>query len=179
MLTHAISRLLLAGLIFALITGVMIRPAGAQNATTWTSQESKEGIFVQACDRFDLTTNYAVARTFHLTKNYADGRTYERSTVTFAGTIDNRDASFLGMFGSAQPGKSYTYDGHFTRTVDSNQRSDVISDLVLRFEVGTPGMFTVSIPEVGFKIGDSPTSVIQAIVPYTLQMDLCGLFGSA
>jgi hypothetical protein len=179
MLTRTISRLLLAGLIFALITGVMIRPAGAQNATTWTSQESKEGRFVQACDGFDLTTNYAVARTFHVIKNFADGRTTERSNVTFVGTIDNRDPSFLGMFGSAKPGKSYTYDGHLTRTVDSDQRSDVISDLVLRFEVGTPGMFTVSIPEVGFKLAASPTSVIQAIVPYTLHMDLCGLFGSA
>jgi hypothetical protein len=179
MLTRTISRLLLAGLTMALITGVMIRPAGAQNAITWTSQESKEGIFVQSCDSFDLSTNYAVKRTFHIVKSYADGRVFERSTVTFAGTIDSRDASFLGMFGSAKASKSYRYDGHLTRTVDYNHRSDVISDLVLRFEVGTPGMFTVSIPQVGFKLGASPTSVIQAIVPYTLQMDLCGLFGSA
>jgi hypothetical protein len=179
MLTHAILRILIAGLTMALITGVMIRPAGAQNATTWTSQESQEGIFVQACDGFDLTTNYSVTRTFQMMKNYADGRTYERSTVTFAGAIGSRDVSLFGLFGSAQAGKSFAYDGHFTRTVDYDEGIDAITDLLLHFEVGTPGMFTVSIPEVGFKLAASPTSVIQTIVPNTLQMDLCGLFGSA
>jgi hypothetical protein len=62
---------------------------------------------------------------------------------------------------------------------DYDQGAAAISDLLLRFEVGTPDMVTVSFARVDFTLVDSPPAVIQTIVPKVLHMDLCNLLGSS
>jgi hypothetical protein len=169
--THSVPRLLLVGLILALITtGVGIAPTAAKSpgVRTWSSTQSRENVFVQACGGSAITTNYTTTRLY---LQYGDSLTKPIS--------EYQHVSFTGVVGNAATGKSYAYHGHYTRATDFDPHSFAIYDLLLRFEVGTPGMFSVSFDHIGFDLMDNPAAVVQKIVPNVLQMDLCYLFGGS
>jgi hypothetical protein len=164
MRTLALSRLLAAGFTFALIaTGVLSVPAAAADYTRWTDTVEVEDALVQACYGFNVTGSYTADRSFHVVENFDGSRFYERQDVTFAGVL-----------GNAVIGKAYAYDGQFTRISKPNLGKVSVSNLSLRFEVDTPGEFSISLKRVEFDLGDDPHAIIKAIVP-----DLCHLFGGS
>jgi hypothetical protein len=165
--SHAILRFLLAGLTIALVAGAMIRPAAAERIN-WTDTSSQEAQLVQGCDGFGITTSYTVKRVHNIVEEYTRENVFERQQVEFSGAL-----------GNSETGLSYAYDGHYTTVADYDKGSFAISNLQLRFEVGTPGQFTVELKKVDFKLIDSPPAVVQAIVPNVLQRDLCYLLGGS
>jgi hypothetical protein len=169
MLVHLVPRLLLVGCLFALMAAGAIQGSAAAKTTADPSNTiSDENVMVQACNGFDITTSYTVIRTYHVVE-YHTGHT----------VIERRHVSFAGSLGNAATGKVYAYDGQYTRLANFDQGESSFSDFQLWFEVGTPGMFSVSYPKVNFDLQDDPLSVVQAIVPNVLHMDLCYLFGGS
>jgi hypothetical protein len=166
--SHAIPRLLLVGFMFALAAAGTLRfSADASERTTWSDTTSEEDVLVQPCYGFNITTSYTADRTYQVVENYYNNQIFERQHV-----------SFTGALGNASTGKSYAYDGEYTRTADIHDGTTAISNLLLRFEVGTPGQFTVELTKVEFDLADNPPAVVKAIVPHVLQRDLCSVFGS-
>ncbi len=165
--SHTILRFLVASLTIALIAGAMIRTASAAERITWTDTSSPEAQVVQGCSGFDVTTSYTVNRVHNLVEEYTHEAVFERQQVDFSGAM-----------GNSETGLSYAYDGHYTTVADYDKGSFAISNLQLRFEVGTPGQFAVELKKVDFKLIDSPPAIVQAIVPNVLQRDLCGLFAA-
>jgi hypothetical protein len=158
--SHTIPRLLLTGFLFAFIAASVIPlSTAAKSDTEWSFTESRENVFVESCGNSRITTSFTITRTHRTVFDY-------RENVRFAGAIGNDTT-----------GTSYAYDGYYTRAAVDDESSFAITDLQLRFEVGTPGMFTVSFAQVGFRLADSPLSVIKTIVPSVVQTDLCSLLG--
>jgi hypothetical protein len=167
--THALSRLLVAALTLALFaTGVLSASAAAPNKTVWSDTTSRENIVVQACASFTVISSYTTDREHHVVEDYSGQSVYERHEVSFSGTLANTSND-----------KAYLYDGHFTRSANWDLGKAQISDLLLRFELGTPGEFSFSLGKADFALVDSPPAVVQAIVPHVLHMDLCYLFGDS
>jgi hypothetical protein len=151
--------------LFAFAASGLLHSSGvAKTASDSSNTTSEENVLVQACNGFDVTTSYEAERTFSIVE-YHTGHT----------VIERRQVKFAGSMGSALTGKAYAFDGHYTRTANFDQGKTSFTDLVLRFEVGTPGMFTVSIGQVGFDLVDDPPTVVRTIVPSVLRMDLCSL----
>jgi hypothetical protein len=158
--SRTIPRLLLTGLLFAFVAANAIHfSAAAKGSGEWSDTQSRENVFVEACGSSIITTSFTTTRTHRDVTDY-------REHVRFAGSVGN-DIT----------GHSYAYDGHYDRAAIDDQGGFAVTDLLLRFEVGTPGMFTVSFKQVGFRLADSPPGVIQTIVPRVLQMDLCSALG--
>jgi hypothetical protein len=167
--THALPRLLLAGFTIALVAfGVLSAPAAAADTTNWPETTGHENVLVQSCSSFSIISSYTTDREDHVVKDYTGQSVYERRDVTFSGTLANTSTD-----------KAYLYDGHFTRSANWDLGEVRISDLLLRFEVGTPGEFSFSLGKADFDLADSPPAVVQAIVPHVLHMDLCYLFGDS
>jgi hypothetical protein len=164
---QALRRLVIAGFILSLIaTGILSAPAAAQHTTDWSETSSGENVLVQSCSGFSVISSYTADREDHVVKDYTGQSVYERRDVTFSGTLANTSTD-----------KAYLYDGHFTRTANWDQGGVLISNLLVRFEVGTPGEFSFSLGNADFDMVDSPPAVVQSIVPHVLHMDLCYLFG--
>jgi hypothetical protein len=168
--TRSILRRLFVSLILVLIaTGPMTASAVAADGTLdWSDHVSREDVPVQACGGFAITTNYLTNRTYHVVTDHTGATVFERQQVSFSGAI-----------GNATTGRSYAYDGHYARMADYDQGTAAISDLLLRFEVGTPDMVTVSFARVDFTLVDSPPAVIQTIVPNASRTELCSLLGAS
>jgi hypothetical protein len=167
--SHALPRLLFVGFLFAFIAaGAVHYRAGAEQIVVqdWTVMQSQENVPVQACGGSAITTSYTTTRDYRRFNDPNGKMLFERQQVEFTGAI-----------GNAVTGKSYAYDGHFTKNTDYDQRSTEIANLKLRFEVGTPGMFTYSLDQVEFNLADDPAAIVKAIVPQALHMDLCYLLG--
>jgi hypothetical protein len=154
-------------LAFALSTAIQFR-ASASDHTRWNDTVSVEDAMVQACAGFTVTGSYTADRAIQVVENYDGSQFYER-----------RDVTFTGALGNATSGKSYAYDGQYTRIASPALGKAVVSNLSLRFEVDTPGEFSVSLKHVEFDLADDPHAVVKAIVPNVLQMDLCQLFGGS
>jgi hypothetical protein len=169
--TYFASRLLVPVLAVVLVvTGLVAGPAsraGAIDNHAWSETESQEDVLVQACDGYDLTTSYNMNRNHHLFTDYTDGLKLEQETVNFTGAI-----------GNSLTGKSYAYDGKFTRWSDYLKNEVTVNDLELRFEVGTPGEFTVAVDRIERDVVADPAEVIKQFVPYALRLDLCYLLGA-
>ncbi|MFL5758917.1 MAG: hypothetical protein ACJ789_04215 [Thermomicrobiales bacterium] len=168
--TRSLFRLLFVSLTLVLIaTGVLTGPAArAAGTREWSDESSHEDVSVQACGGFAITSSYTTIRTYHVVVDPAGATVFERQQVGFRGAI-----------GNATTGKSFAYDGHYTRVADFDRGSASVSDLLLRFKVGTPEMVRVSLGRVNFDMMNSPPSVIQTIVPRVLQVDLCRLLGNS
>jgi hypothetical protein len=167
--TRFIPRLFVLSLLFAFVFGGAIHDrAAAADHTRWTNTVDVEDALVQACAGFKVTGSYT------LDTAYLDVVDYYGYAVS-----QRRDVTFTGALGNAATGKSYAYDGHFTRIRSLYQSKVTITNLSLRFEVDTPGEFTVSLKRVDFDLGDDPHAVVKAIVPNVLQMDLCQLFSGS
>jgi hypothetical protein len=169
--SHTIPRLLLVGFMFALLAAGTVRyNAGAEQVAIrdWTTTQSQENEFVQSCGAASIKTSYTTIRHY---------RRFDSPNGDEI--VNHQEVKFSGAIGNVVTGKSYAYDGHYTRITDLEQGTNAVSDLLLRFEVGTPGMFSVSFKHVGFELADNPTAVIQTIVPHVLQMDLCSVFGGS
>jgi hypothetical protein len=169
MQSHTLPRLLLVGFMFALIAAGTLRynaAAAEVDIRDSSTTQSQENVPVQKCGDSDITASYTTTREYVRYGSPAIEPVYEIEHVNFTGSI-----------GNATSGKSYEYAGHYSRTVDFTQSSVWISDLLLRFEIGTPGEFTYSLANVDFDLGGNPAAVVQAIVPNALHMDLCYLLG--
>lgn len=167
MRSHMLPRLLFVGFLFAFAASGLLYSSGvAKIAPDPSNRTSEENVLVEACSGFDVTASYDAERTYDIVEYYT-GHT----------AVERRQVSFTGSMGSAVTGKAYTFDGHYTRTATFDQGKTSFTDLLLRFEVGTPGMFTVSFAQVGFDLVDDPSTVVRTIVPSVLQTDLCSLFG--
>jgi hypothetical protein len=129
---------------------------------------SVEDGLVQACAGFNVTGSYTADRAFEVVENFNGSPFYERQDVTFAGAL-----------GNATSGKSYAYDGAFTRIGNPELDKVKVSNLSLRFEVDTPGEFTVSLNRVDFDLSDNPQLIVKTILLNVLQMDVCQLFGGS
>jgi hypothetical protein len=175
MQTHFIPRLLISSLLLAFIfAGASNLTAGAKSGqadlwgdgllqvTDWTETHSQEDVLVQSCDGFAVTDSNTANIAHHLTSYSSGGAVLERLNVDFAGSI-----------GNSLTGKSYQYDGHFTRWSDYIQNKVTINDLELRFEVGTPGEFAVAVDRIEMDLAPNPAEVIKQFVPNALQMELC------
>jgi hypothetical protein len=170
--TRNIPRLLLVGFMFALIAAGTVQNRAAARDTVDTVEPtntfSYENVLVQTCGGFDITTSFTVNRAYDVVDYYYGHAVIER-----------RQVSFTGAIGNAATGKSYAYDGHYTRTADFFQGTKTFTDFLLRFEVGTPGEFSLSLARADFDLVDNPPEVVQAIVPSVLNMDLCYLLGGS
>jgi hypothetical protein len=163
-----IPRLLAISLMLAFVaTGLNRYSAGAAERIEWTDTVSIENALVQSCYGFNITGSYTANRAFQLVEDYTGRLAYERQDVTFAGALGNTTS-----------GKSYAYDGAFTRVGNPVQNKVMVSNLSLRFEVGTPGEFTVSLDRVDFDLSDNPHMIVKTLLLDVLQMDLCQLFAS-
>src|SRR3954447_1979550 len=128
-------RLLFASFMFAVIaTGAMTYTAVANSTTNRTDTTSRENVPVQTCGDVPITSSYTVTRTSNVVEDYPGHEVVERRQVTFSGAL-----------GNATAGNSFRYDGHFTRTADYDQGQSQITDLFVRFEIGTPGEFSYSL----------------------------------
>jgi hypothetical protein len=190
MLTRFIPRLLVVTLLLAfVVTGLNRYSADAKTArldhmaksgqtdlwgegllhlVDWTETQSQEAEPVQKCDGFDITNSYTANIAHHLTIDNSGDEVIERMTVDFAGAI-----------GNSQTGKSYAYAGTFTRWSDYVWNKVTINDLELRFEVGTPGQFTIGIDRIEMDLVADPAEVIKTFVPNALQTELCYLLADA
>jgi hypothetical protein len=168
--TRSIFRLLFVSLTLVLIaSGLLTAPASrAAGAREWSDSWSREDVPVQACGDFTITSSYTTVRAYHVVADHTGATVFERQQVSFTGSL-----------GNATTGKSFAYDGHYSRMADYDQGSASVSDLLVRFEVDTPDMVTVSLARVKFDLVDSPPAVIQAIVPTALHVDLCTLLGNS
>ncbi len=167
--SYALPRLLLMSFLFAFIAaGAAHYRAGAEQIVVqdWTVTQSQENVPVQACGASVITTSFTTTRDYRRFNDPNGKMLFERQQVEFTGAI-----------GNAVTGKSYAYDGHFTKNTDYDQRSTEIANLKLRFEVGTPGMFTYTLDQVEFNVADDPAAIVKAIVPQALHMDFCYLLG--
>jgi hypothetical protein len=166
--THFAPRLLIP--VFALVlivAGALSAPASARtqlDELSWSETESQENVLVQTCDGFDLTTSYTVNRDYHRFIDVPNNLNVEWVGVDFAGAI-----------GNSVTGKSYAYDGKLMRWSDYDKNETAITNLTLRFEVGTPGQFLVAIDRIELDLETDPSAVIKAFVPNALQMELCYL----
>jgi hypothetical protein len=164
-----IPRLLVVSLMLAFaVTGLNRDSAGAAERIEWTDTVSKENALVQSCYYFNITGSYTADRAFQLIEGYSGRSVYERQDVTFAGSL-----------GNATTGKSYAYNGSFTRVGNPLQNAYKFSALRLRFEVGTPGEFNVSLPRVDSDLGDDPQLIVKAILQDVLEMNLCQVFSGS
>jgi hypothetical protein len=134
----------------------------------WSETNSQENVLVQTCNGFDITSSYTANIAHHLTTDHSGNKVTERTNFDFAGAI-----------GSSVSGKSYAYDGEFMRWADYDRNRVTINDLVLRFEVGTPGEFTIAVNRIEMDQVSDPADVIKAFVPNALQMELCYLLADA
>jgi hypothetical protein len=167
--TRFIPRLLVLSLMLTLVFAQAIHfKAAASDQTRWTDSLNVEDALVQACYGFNVTGSYTADRATQVVENYDGSLFYER-----------RDVTFTGALGNAASGKSYAYDGQFTRISSPGLEKPAVSNLSLRFEVDTPGEFSVSLKRVEFDLSDDPHAVVKAIVPNVLHMDLCQLFGDS
>jgi hypothetical protein len=168
--TRSMFRSLFISLTFVLIAfGLVTAPAArAAGTRTWSDESSREDVPVQTCGGFAITSSYTTVRAYHIVA--------DRSGAT---VIERQQVSFTGSLGNATTGKSFAYDGYYSRMADYDQENASISDLLVRFEVDTPDMVTISLARVNFHLVDSPPAVIQAIVPSVLQVDLCTLLGNS
>ncbi|MFL5758572.1 MAG: hypothetical protein ACJ789_02470 [Thermomicrobiales bacterium] len=167
--SRSIPRLLLVSLMFAFIAAgaLHVKTAASQVAVQeWTTTQSQEDVPVQSCGGSDITTNYTITRDYVRYNIPNVDPVFERQQVSFTGSI-----------GNATSGKSYEYDGRFSQAIDFKRGAVSITDLILRFEVGTPDQFSVSLDKVGFDLADNPPAVVQAFVPFALHTDLCDLLG--
>jgi hypothetical protein len=167
--TRFIPRFLVLSLMLAFVfsTAIQFR-ASASDHTRWTDTVSVEDALVQACSGFNVTGSYTADRATQVVENYDGSLFYERRNVTFTGAL-----------GNATSGKSYAYDGQFTRMSSPNLGKVYVANLALRFEAGTPDEFTVAYEHLDVDWGTDPHRVIRAILPTMLQMDLCELFGGS
>jgi hypothetical protein len=168
--THIAPRLLIPALALVLVVSGLL--AGLTSASaqledrSWSATESQENVLVQACNGYDLTTNYTINRDYHRFVDSSDHLNLEWLGADFAGSI-----------GNAETGKSYAYDGKFNRWSDYEHNTVAITNLMLRFEVGTPGQFTLAIDRIELDLEADPAAVIRTFVPDALQMELCYLIG--
>jgi hypothetical protein len=167
--TRFIPRLLVLSLMLAFVFSTALQSrASASDHTRWNDTVSVEDALVQSCYGFNVTGSYTADRAFEVVENYDGSQFYERRNVTFAGAL-----------GNATSGKSYAYDGQFTRIASPGLGKVKISNLSLRFEVDTPGEFTYSLDQVDFNLSDNPQLIVKTIVQHALQMDVCQLFGGS
>ena len=166
--TYIAPRLLIPLLALALmVAGALSAPASARAQVEELSRsetESQEDVLVQTCNGFDLTTSYTVNRDYHRFIDVSDKLNVEWVGVDFAGAI-----------GNSETGKSYAYDGKLMHWSDYDNNETAVTNLVLRFEVGTPGQFSIAIDRIEFDIEPDPAEVIKTFVPNALQMELCYL----
>jgi hypothetical protein len=163
--TRFIPRLLALGLMLTLVfaSAIHFRALGAERIN-WTETNSQENVLVQGCGLYNITTSYTVDIAHHLIADNEGDEVSEQMNVDFVGSV-----------GNPATGKSYQYDGHFTRWSNYFQSRATITDLELRFEVGTPGQFTVAIDRIKMDLEPDPAEVIKTLVPNALQMELCYL----
>src|SRR5215211_4112386 len=136
--TRFIPRLLALGLMLGLVfSNAILFRASAAERIDWTESSSQENVLVQGCGLYDITSSYTVDIAHHLIADNEGDEVSEQLNVDFVGSL-----------GNAASGKSYQYDGHFTRWSNYIQSQATITDLELRFEVGTPGQFTVAIDRI-------------------------------
>src|SRR3954453_14599573 len=131
--SHALPRLLLISFLFAFVfAGASHHWARAEQIVVqdWTTTQSQEDVPVQTCGGSPITTSYTTTSDY---RRFND----PNGALLFQG----QDVRFAGAIGNAVTGKSYAYDGHFSRNTDYEMHSSTIANLKLRFEVGTPGMF--------------------------------------
>jgi hypothetical protein len=168
--THIAPRLLFPLLALALmVAGALSAPASARaqlEELSWSATEGQENVPVQTCDGFDLTTSYTVNRDYHRFIDVSDKLNVEWVGVDFAGAI-----------GNSVTGESYAYDGKLMRWSDYENNKTAVTNLILRFEVGTPGQFSVAIDRIELDLEPDPVAVIKTFVPNALQMELCYLLG--
>jgi hypothetical protein len=175
MKTHFFPRLLVASLLLAVaLAGANHYSAGAKSGQTdiwgegllhlvdWTETATQEDTLVQTCDGFDITGSYTANIAHHLTTDNSGNEVLERMNIDFAGSL-----------GNSLTGESYAYDGSFIRWSDYIRNEVTINDLELRFEVGTPGMFTVAVDRIEMDMAADPAEVVRKFVPNALQMELC------
>jgi hypothetical protein len=148
-------------LIFA--SALHYRQAAAEQ-TDWTETKSQENVLVQACGLYNIVSSYTADLDHHLITENTGDEISEQLKVEFAGSL-----------GNPASGKSYQYDGHFTRWSNYIQNQVTITDLELRFEVGTPGQFTIAIDRAEMDLTSDPTDAIKKLVPNALNMELCYL----
>jgi hypothetical protein len=152
---------------FTLIAlGAMSSTVAAKGTSGRSETASFENVAVQSCDGFAITSSYTVTRAYRIVEDYAHHV-----------VVEHRQVSFSGALANSTNGKSYVYDGHFTLNANYDEGFFQISDLLLRFEVGTLGEFSLSLARTDFDLIDNPPAVVQAIVPDVLHKDLCDLFG--
>jgi hypothetical protein len=160
-----IPRLLIVGLMLTLAFANAIHfRALAADRFDWTDTNSQESVLVQKCNGFDITTSYSAEIAHHLIADNTGNEVTEQLNVSFAGSL-----------GNAATGKSYQYDGKFTRWSNYIHNNVTITDLELRFEVGTPGQFSITADRIEMDLVPDPAEVIKTFVPNALQMELCYL----
>jgi hypothetical protein len=163
--TRFIPRLLALSLMLTLVfSSAILFRASAAERIDWTETNSQENALVQGCGLYNITTSYIVDIAHHLITDNTGDEVTEQLNVDFAGSV-----------GNAASGKSYQYDGHFTRWSNYAVGRVMITDLELRFEVGTPGQFAITVDRVEMDLLPDPTEVIKQFVPNALQMELCYL----
>jgi hypothetical protein len=166
--TRFIPRLLTLSLLLTLVFASAIHfRASAADRIDWTETNYQEDVLVQDCGGYDITSSYTTNIAHHLIADNTGDEVSEQLNVDFTGSL-----------GNAQTEKSYQYDGHFTRWSNYIQGKVTITDFELRFEVDTPGQFSVAIDRVEMDLTADPTEVIRKFVPNALQMELCYLLAS-
>src|SRR4051812_39990297 len=102
--TYTIPRLLLTGFLLAFVAMSAIHfSAAAKNSNEWSFTQSRENVFIESCGSSRVVTSFTITRTHRLVADY-------REQVRFAGSIGNE-----------MTGKSYAYDGHYTRAAVDDQ----------------------------------------------------------
>jgi hypothetical protein len=164
--TRFIPRLLMVSLMLTLALAIHFRASAAERID-WTETSTQENVLVQDCGGYDITSNYTADIAHHLIADNTGDEVSEQLNVDFVGSL-----------GNAETGKSYQYDGHFTRWSNYIQGQVTITDLELRFEVGTPGRFSIALDRVEMDLLADPTDVVKKLVPHALQMELCYVLAS-
>jgi len=167
--TRFVPRLFVIALSLTVVLTNSIASPAAAGGIEWSETVSQEDAFVQACDRFDITSSYTVKTAHLLIADSSGNEVHEEIHVDFAGAI-----------GIADTGEKYAYDGQFTRGSDYNHGKVAVTDLLLRFEVGTPGQFSVAIDRLERDLTTNPPAIVKMLVPNTLRMPgLCYMFGGS
>jgi hypothetical protein len=163
---HTFPRFFLVPLMSALIAAGLLTSPVAADTTTWSDTGSGEDIFVHACPEFDVTTSYTADRTFKVVSNSSGDQVVERVSISFAGALANNAT-----------GQSLPYDGGFHRYSDYHSNKVTITDLKLRFDIGTAGQLSVAVDRVELDLVPDPAAVVKTFAPTALQTALCSVLG--
>src|SRR5262245_17831170 len=161
---HLFPRLLLVALTAAVISSGLLASSASADTISRTETSSGEGVYVQNCYWFNITTSFTTTRTIHMISSATGGPVAEQTNVRFAGT--------LAIDATSQ---SLPYEGKFTRISDSRRNSITIRDFDLRLQLPAAEEVVINFEQRELDLPADPPAVLRTVAYTELGSSVCML----